>query len=120
MMRHAMQGLAGVAALCLLIMVAQMSRKSMRTVLGQDADWDVKSWTPGLVSLSLFLSLPPSLSLSLSLALPLSLPLCARALPAFLPAQSLAALRAPACLHGAAAGARRHTPARGAAFVAVR
>jgi hypothetical protein len=101
MMRHAMQGLAGVAALCLLVMVAQMSRKSMRTVLGQDADWDVKSWTPGLVSLSLFLSLPPSLSLALSRS------------------PSLSPLVRPrsACRQ---AGARRHTPARGAAFVAVR
>jgi hypothetical protein len=86
MMRYAMQGIAGVAALCLLVLVAQMSKNSPRTMLGQDADWDVKSWTPGLDSLSLSrsslsllrarpLSFSLSLSLSLSLALSLSLSL---------------------------------------------
>ena len=45
---------AAVAALCLIVVVVQLSStKSSRTVLGQDADWDVKHWTPGLCPLPL-------------------------------------------------------------------
>ena len=37
--------LAGVAVMCLV--VVGLHPTTYRTMLGQDADWDVKHWTPG-------------------------------------------------------------------------
>ena len=49
---HVTWATAGVAALLFVAMVQQTGRVSSRTVLGQDDDWVVKHWTPGLPAYS--------------------------------------------------------------------